>query len=114
MTDKKQSIAIYYEERPMKPTIIAHGGFGGPAANGTSIAVHLYAESPPIPSIEEFEVDAQTGKVTSSNIIGRGEARREVQATLILTPEGAVQIGQWLVTNGESCIKSRKRPFFTG
>ena len=107
MTDEKQSIAIYYEERPMKPTIIAHGGFGGPAANGTSIAVHLYAESPPIPSIEEFEVDAQ-GKGTSSNIIRRGEARREVQATLILTPEGAVQIGQWLVTNGESCIRMRR------
>lgn len=77
MTNEKRSVAIYYEERPAKPTIVAHGGFGGPTAGGTSVAVHLYAESPPIPSIEEFDVDASTGQGTESTLIKRGDARRE-------------------------------------
>lgn len=108
MTDEKQTAAIYYEERPMKPTIVAHGGFGGPTANGTCVAVHLYAEMPPFPSIEEFEINPDTGRGRSRNIIKRGDARREVQATLILTPEGAVEVGQWLVRHGQACIKARE------
>ena len=107
MADEKQSVVIYYEERPAKPTIVAHGGFGGPTAGGTSVAIHLYAESPPIPSIEEVAIDASTGQGTGSNIIKRGDARREVQATLILTPEGAVQIGAWLANHGQACIDKR-------
>jgi len=109
MKDEKNSVAIYYEERPVKPTIVAHGGFGGPTAGGTSVAIHLYAESPPIPSIEEVEVDSNM-KSIGSTVIKRGDARREVQATLILTPEGAIQIGQWLVNHGRSCIKMRRSP----
>lgn len=108
MATEKKSAAIYYEERPMKPTIVAHGGFGGPTANGTSVAIHLYAESPPIPSIEEFDIDPATGRGESRNLIQRGEARREVQATLILTPEGAVSIGEWLVGHGQACLARRE------
>ena len=107
MTTEKKSAAVYYEERPGKPTIVAHGGHGGPTANGTSVAVHLYAESPPIPSIEEFEMNPETGVGQSKQVIQRGEVRREVQATLILTPEAAVSIGAWLVGHGKACLERR-------
>ena len=105
--DDTNSVAIYYEERPGRPTIVAHGGFGGPTAGGTSVAVHLYAESPPIPSIEEIEIDTDTGSA-KTNMIMRGEARREVQATLIVAPEAAVAIGRWLAEQGATCIQNRK------
>ena len=38
--------------------------------------------------------------------ITRGEVRREIQAALVLTPQAAVGLGQWLIQHGNQCLKA--------
>ena len=52
-------------------------------------------------------MNPETGVGQSKQVIQRGEARREVQATLILTPEAAVSIGAWLEAHGKACLERR-------
>ena len=104
----QEKISIVYEKVPGKPTITATGAFGGPSPDNNSIIAQLYVEHTSVPSVithnvrEDRSVDLRHG-----DAISRGDATREIQATLVLSPEAAILLGDWLVKKGIGAIKNR-------
>lgn len=96
---KPETASIYYEDRPGKPTLAATGAFGGPTPDSQNVVAHLYVEHVMVPSIAEIE-RTEEGVYQQSREIKRGHVRREIQATLVLTPKAAASLGQWLVAHG--------------
>ncbi len=108
MEDRQPDTAsIYYEDRVGKPTLAATGAFGGPSPDGHNVVVHLFVEHGMVPSIAELERTGH-GKYQQSREIKRGNIRREIQATLVLTPAAAVSIGHWLANHGIQAGKNLK------
>ena len=104
MADQQQQTAsVYYEERPGKPTLAATGAFGGPSPDSHNVIVHLFVEHATVPSIAELELNADGG-ARQTREIKRGDAKREIQATLVLTPKAAVSIGDWLRNHGVQAL----------
>ena len=103
-----KQISIVYEKVSGKPTVTATGAFGGPSPDRQSIVAQLYVEHGSVPSVvshsirEDMSVDLQHG-----DAISRGDITREIQATLVLSPEAAVVIGNWLVRHGIAAINGR-------
>ena len=96
-----QTAAIYYDERPGKPTLAATGAFGGPSPDGHNVIAHLFVEHSMVPSIAELEI-SEDGSARSLREIKRGEIKREIQASIVLTPKAAISIGTWLVNHGNT------------
>ena len=93
---------------PGKPTITATGAIGGPSPDQQSIVAQLYVESASVPSVVSHEIrkdgsiDLQHG-----DSISRGDVTREIQGTLVLSPEAAVLLGNWLLKHGVAAINAR-------
>ena len=104
MTDP-ETASIYYEDRPGKPTLAVTGAFGGPTPDSRNVVVHLFVEHVMVPSIAELERTEEGGYHQTREIV-RGTVKREIQATLVLTPEVAVSMGQWLATHGEQTVSN--------
>ena len=104
--DTRDVATIHYEERPGKPTLAATGAFGGPTPDHLNVVAHLYVEHSMIPSISEVIVNEDGRGVNQGRNITRGEVRREIQAALVLTPQAAVGLGQWLIQHGNQCLKA--------
>ena len=94
-----ETASIHYEDRPGKPTLAVTGAFGGPTPDGLNVVAHLYVEHVMVPSIAEV-ARTEDGEYRQSREIRRGTVRREIQATMVLTPAAAVSLGRWLVTHG--------------
>ena len=108
MDDQQQKTAhVYYDDRPGKPTLAVTGAFGGPSPDGHNVIAHLYVEHAMVPSIAELELN-EDGGARLIREIKRGEARREIQATLVLAPKAAISIGEWLRNHGIQAAKHLK------
>lgn len=108
-TPQPQSISIVYEDNDQRPTIPVNGAFGGPSVDGTLVFAHLYSEYVTVPAMEEHEADDK-GRVDlhKGNVIKRGDLTRKVLATLVLSPEAALGLGQWLASKGQQALQVRK------
>ena len=101
-------ISIVYEKAPGKPTITATGAVGGPSPDRQSVVAQLYVEYASVPNVvshevrEDGSVDLQHG-----DAISRGDVTREIQGTLVLSPEAAVLLGNWLLKHGIAAIMGR-------
>jgi len=106
MAEEQPEIAsIYYEDRPGKPTLAVTGAFGGLTPDSHNVVVHLYVEHGMVPSVAELE-RTEDGGYRQSREIKRGDARREIQATLVLTPKAATSIGAWMANHGVQAAKN--------
>lgn len=101
--------SIFYEDRPPKPTLAATGAFGGVTPDGQNIVAHLYVEHMMVPSIAELK-RTEDGGYEQAREIKRGDVRREIQATVVLTPKAAVSIGSWLIAHGTRAAENLERP----
>ena len=54
---------------------------------------------------------AVSGADETSQQVSRGELTREVQASLVLTPEHALQLGQWLQENARQAMQQREQTY---
>jgi hypothetical protein len=110
MAEKKgQSLSFVYEEPPDRPVLPVQGAYGGPSPDGFSVVAHLYSEFSTIPAREEAHLSEGARLDSSkSTFIRRADATRLVVATLVLSPEAAIRIGAWLVSNGRAATEHRK------
>ncbi len=108
--ERERRIAFAYERAPNKTTIAATGAYGGPSPDANSVVAHLYVEHISVPAIISHPVGDE-GQIDlapeNADAVSRADATREIQATLVLSPEAAIVIGQWLVVHGETA-KSRR------
>lgn len=108
MEKPEKSISIAYERSPNRVTIAATGAFGGPSPNAQNVVAHLFVEHGSVPIVvthtvtDEGAVSPQPVDVTT-----RANATREIVATLVLSPEAAIIIGEWLKINGVKAIQAR-------
>lgn len=109
MSGKASSVTIVYEEVSNKPTHAVNGAYGGPSPDGTTVIMHVYTEFGTVPSIEEYEVPA-SGVVNTSkgHKIKRADITRQVQATLMMTPESALSLGKFLTEKAKIALKTRQ------
>lgn len=115
MAEQRNSISIVYERNKDAKTIPATGAFGGPTPDNSGVIVHLYMEYGSLPNSTDIPV--QDGKVRMGQglekNITRGDITREVQATVFLSAESAIAIGNWLIQKGELTknLREGKNPF---
>ena len=106
-----KKISIVYEKVPGKPTITATGAIGGPSPDRQSIVAQLYVEHGSVPSVVSHEVQEDGSfDLQHGDAISRGDVTREIQATLVLSPEAAILLGDWLMKKGIAAIKGRGKP----
>lgn len=107
---KQQSVSIVYEDSSNKQTIAVNGAFGGPTPDSFNVVAHLYVEHRTVPHSISHPVD-EKGNVDFSNdkssTVSRGDVRREVQATLLLSPENSIRLGQFLLDKGAIALQNR-------
>ncbi len=110
MPEKKgQSLSFVYEEPPSRPVLPVQGAYGGPSPDGFSVVAQLYSEFATIPAREEVELsEGNQPRLNQGTFIKRADATRLVVATLVLSPEVAIRVGQWLVNNGRVAMEHRK------
>jgi hypothetical protein len=99
----KEVLSIVYEEQDPLPTIAVGGAYGGPNLDGSLVFAHVYTEFNTIPSMEEKEIEE--GKVNmgrTGSVIRRGDITRKVLATLVLSADGAISVGEWLAAKGKA------------
>lgn len=100
-----ETASIYYEDRRGKPTLAVTGAFGGPTPDARNVVAHLYVEHVMVPSIAELQ-RTEDGGYQQAREIRRGTVRREIQATLVLSPQVATSLGQWLIGHGQLAAKN--------
>jgi hypothetical protein len=114
MSDESPNeITFVYEDADEVRTIAATGAHGGPTPDGASVVANLYVERASIPHHVSHQID-ERGEVDlseTSNQVSRGEVTREVQASLVMTPEHALQLAQWLQENAEQALQQRKQTY---
>ena len=110
MSNDKQRISVIFEKSKNKQTIPVTGVWGGPSPDGYSIVTHFYVEHNTTPNAIEstFEED----KPYNPNLgdqIKRGDITREIQTSLVMSPEQAISIGKWLAQKGQLIIDERSK-----
>lgn len=103
-------LAISYEKVAGKPTFTATGALGGPSPDSNSVIAQLYVEHPSIPTIVSHPVmedDTIDLSPEHARAVSRGDVTREVQATLVLSPEAAISLGEWLAGHGKTALRTR-------
>jgi len=111
--DAPDEITFVYEDADEVRTIAATGAHGGPTPDGASVVANLYVERASIPHHVSHQID-ERGEVDlseTSNQVSRGEVTREVQASLVMTPEHALQLAQWLQENAQQAMRQREETY---
>lgn len=111
--DSSSEVTFVYEDAEQVQTISATGALGGPSPDGASVVANLYVERSSIPHHTTHQIDEQ-GQVDLSQTneqVTRGEITREVQASLVMTPEHAMQLGQWLQRKAQQAMEQRKQNY---
>jgi len=107
--DAQDEITFVYEDADTVPTITATGAHGGPSPDGASVVANLYVERSSIPHHVSHQIDEDLSE--HSEQVTRGELTREVQASLVMTPEHAMQLGRWLQRNARQAMEQREQTF---
>jgi hypothetical protein len=104
MTDeKKSSLPIKYKRASDFKLIPATGAFGGPNPNG-EIICNFFIEYRSFP--ENLSVVVEDGKVPMQVESGKDDATyiRELQAGIVMRPDIARLIGEWLVREANKAL----------
>jgi len=111
--DAPDEVTFVYENADDAPTYTATGAHGGPTPDGASVIANLYVERASIPHHVSHQLDehGQLNLEEASEQVTRGEVTRDVQATLVMTPEHALQMAQWLQQNAQQAIEQRNQNF---
>lgn len=106
-------ITFVYEDADDAQTITATGAQGGPTPDGASVVANLYVERNSIPHHVSHQIDehGQVDLSETSQHVSRGELTREMQASLVMTPEHAMQFGLWLQENARQAMKQRQETY---
>lgn len=108
--ERPENFTFVYEKIAGKPTIAVNGAFGGPNGTGTTVVAHLFVEHATVPSMithavnEDLSIDLVHG-----DAVKRGDVTREIQATIVLSPENAIELGRFLIEKAGLALKQRGR-----
>jgi len=106
-----KKIKLRYKDAPQKVSFAASGVWGGNNFQG-QLVVNFFVESRPYP--ESTEVTLEVGKKPITHPVlpspeGELVMTREIQASVVLDPNLALVIGEWLVRHGRRLRDQLKR-----
>jgi hypothetical protein len=101
-------------EPSKKPTYAVNGAIGGASPGGTEIVAHLYCEYPALPihlayQGEDMGEGIVNVRLDSEERLTRNDITREVQATLCMSPEAALALGQFLTVQATAALETRRQ-----
>lgn len=100
MTSRAGTVSITYKSSPDRRTVVINGAVGG-ILSGPEVVVDLYVERGSLPDVTQ-EFDAQGKPIPGTELpIDRYSKIREIQTTVVLNPEMAIGLGQYLIRLGE-------------
>lgn len=100
-----KDVSIVFERNKDANTFPVTGIWGGSSPDVTNLVAHFYTEYKSTPN--SIKADVQEGgrvDVNAGERISRGDITREIQGTMVLRPETAISIGQWLIQKGQEMI----------
>lgn len=103
MSAPSASVNISYQSAPDRRTVAVNGAFGG-VYSGPEVVVHLYVEQDPAAFATTQELDSHGNLVAGTENPypqSVGTRVREIQTTLVLSPEVAIGLGGFLQAQGE-------------
>jgi hypothetical protein len=95
---ENQAIKVNYRRAADYRVLPVTGAFGGSTPAGTVIC-HIYADLGPWPEATEIVVSADG--TAQENYSQSGSIERELFASLQMTPQVAMIIGNWLIERGK-------------
>ena len=100
MSSQAGTVTITYEASPDRRTVAINGAVGG-ILNGPEVVVDLYVERGSLPDVTQ-QLDAQgRPNYATETPINSFSKTREIQTTLILNPEMAIGLGDYLIKLGK-------------
>jgi len=107
--NKSPTLSIVYEEPENRPSIPVGGAYGGPSPDNSVVIAHVYSEFGTIPAMEDHDVepDGTVHLAGGGHQIKRGDVTRKILATLVMSPEVAIRVGNWLTGKGKLAQERR-------
>jgi len=109
MDDGDRDFTVIFDNGGTHGMLPVTGAYGGPGPDGFSVIAHLYVEHVTVPSLTSHDV-GESGEVDLSKgqHIRRADLTREIQASIVLSPEHAEVVGKWLMNKGREAVKVRQ------
>lgn len=95
-TSNEKKIVVKYKNATQCQTVPATGAWGGLNPQG-EIICHFFVEHLVFPQDAEFVIDKDTGNLIREETGEVSETVREVQVSVVMRPDIAKTIGEWLV-----------------
>ena len=92
----EKEIFIKYERKPDCQTVAATGAWGGANPQG-EIVCNFFVEHVSMPEDSKIIIDLNTGEVVREEISESSVTIREIQVRVVMRPDIAKVVGQWLV-----------------
>lgn len=110
MAGVPKEVRVVYTERPDKPTVPVTGVYGGLSSEGSQVVAHLFLEFGTVPAAIKHDLD-DAGNLKEQNIelAKRSDGTREIQATIVMSPEAALSIGRFLEEKARLALSLRPR-----
>ena len=103
MKTKEKDIKVIYTEAKDFRTVAATGAWCGVSPTGDIVA-HFFVEHPVIP--EEININITPDGKKTENVVKESSINfiREQQVGVLMRPDIAKVIGEWLITNADLAI----------
>ena len=92
-------VVFHYVKSKHARTIHVDGVFGGPSPKGDGITIGVFSERHPYPDSSVYVPGPEAGKLVEDRArrkTTRDGVVREIEATLVLSLENAIQMKEWL------------------
>ncbi len=106
MPESKQpegrKVTVNFRKSPDYRIFSATDIWGGPTADGSAVFFHMTIDHFPTPSYQTFAANEQ-GQVNLGDVketITAGDIEKELLCGVMLTPDVAIKVGNWLITRG--------------
>ena len=97
----KRTLEVKFEKSPDFKIVPATGAWGGPTPQG-ELLCNFYVEYTEIPESIKLEItdgsSEEIGKITTDVLV------RELQVGIVMRPDIAKSIGEWLIRNAEQIM----------
>lgn len=113
MSGQKTQFTIGFESLKDKPSYAVNGAWGGPTPDGSNVVAHVFLERYALPNYLTYDSEQDESGVridtNSEQRVARADVTREVQATLVMTPESALRLSKWLEEKAAEGARVRQR-----
>jgi len=107
MSENRKTLQLKYLKSSNHQSFTAHGVWGGTNGQGEVIC-NFFTEMLAMPESIEIIQNTETGVVEEKHIASSYLGERMIQSTVIMNPEIAKSIGEWLIEKANQLIQQHK------